>query len=116
MDIRSDLVTLPHSIIVGAIQYAVSRSFKRVLESSPSERIGYMQLALPVLQAAEENKTIFSVECPIEKELEAQFAKYCADMRLNPLPLLVGAMMVELQLGALPSVLPDFSHVCGTDS
>jgi hypothetical protein len=116
MKLTSDRVDLPNSVIVGAIQYAVSRSLRRVLEGSPSERIAFMQLALPVLEEALENKTVFSVECPIEKELSAQFANYCADMRLDPLTLLVGAMMVELKLGVLPSDLPDFSHTCGTDS
>ena len=116
MEQKADLINLPEKMIIAALQHAVSGGMRRVLAGEPAQRMALMMLALPVIEEAKQQGTIFSVACPVEPDLDRRFREYCADMNLNMLPLLVGAIMVELGLASMPSELPDFDHTCVSDS
>jgi hypothetical protein len=99
--LREQDFPLPRAVIERARAHGDDQSFarimeralRRILDGTPADRKSMMFAALPF---ASNGNEIFNYPLAIQSDLFRRFEEFCHQKSLNPLVLIVGAMLSEL--------------------
>jgi len=99
--LREQNFPLPRKVIERAKQQGddqafarlMERALRRILDGTPADRKSMMFAALPFTENQDE---IFNYPLVIQSDVFRRFEEFCREKSLNPLVLMVGAMLSEL--------------------
>jgi hypothetical protein len=98
---REESIPLPRAVIERALETStdrgfadlIARAFSRILDGSPRDRVAMMSAALPLTA---DRTQVFSYPCVVQSDQFRRFEEFCQEKRLNSVPLIAGAMIMEL--------------------